>query len=133
MTVFLTFGVYSLRVSSDLPVQSKYFPLISVYFLIGVLYAFMSILWFALANRYLTKNSVPKCFSPIAFLLKKYQTSKNVKLKDPVKDEEAEYGRICNKYATRKCNKCEDCQVCITAKEKEAIKKRQKEETELLV
>ena len=129
MTVFLTFGVYSLRVSNDLPVQSKYFPMISVYFLVGVLYAFMSIIWFAVANSFLTKNSVPKCLRQIVYLIKRYQSAKTVKQsesKESVKDEEVD-------QQIRKCNKCEDCKICLTAKEKEAIKKKQKEETELLV
>ena len=59
MTTFLTLAVYSLRVSADLPVQSEYFPLISVYFFIGLLLTFISLVWFVVANSFNVNQHVP--------------------------------------------------------------------------
>ena len=66
MTTFLTFGVYALRISSDLPVQSEYMPLVSIYFNICILYTLISLIWFAIANYFVDKTRLPKCLKLFA-------------------------------------------------------------------
>ena len=70
VTTFLTYGVYSLRVSSDLRVQSQYFPVISYYFLFCIMYTLLLLIWFVMANYYLT-NKLPKILSGPASILNK--------------------------------------------------------------
>ena len=45
MTSFLTFAVTSLRVSSDIPVQSDYLPLITLYMILSIFYTFIGFFW----------------------------------------------------------------------------------------
>ena len=60
----------SVRVSSDIPIQSDYLPLISLYFSFGILYTFISFNWFIIANVYRTNNYLPKYFKMFAKCLK---------------------------------------------------------------
>lgn len=60
MTTFLTFSVYSLRVSGDIPVQSEYLPYVLIYFIFSVLNTLLSLFWFVLANHFLAKTILPK-------------------------------------------------------------------------
>ena len=46
MTSFLTFAVTSLRVSSDIPVQSDYLPLITLYMILSIFYTFIGFYMF---------------------------------------------------------------------------------------
>ena len=39
-------AIISVRVSNDIPIQSEYLPLITLYFLLSLLYAFISYAWF---------------------------------------------------------------------------------------
>ncbi len=48
MTSFLTLSVNSLRIAGDIPVQSEYLPLITLYNLLSIFYAFLGLLWFIL-------------------------------------------------------------------------------------
>ena len=45
MTSFLTFSMNSLRVSADIPVQSEYLPLITLYMLLSMMYTFSGLSW----------------------------------------------------------------------------------------
>ncbi len=47
MTSFLTFTVTSLRVSSDIPIQSDYLPLITLYMILSILYTLFGFVWWA--------------------------------------------------------------------------------------
>ena len=68
MTTFLTLAIYSLRVSGDLPVQSQYFPLISIFFFIGLLLTFIAFVWFIAANSLRAKQRVPKILEKLCFI-----------------------------------------------------------------
>ena len=46
MTSFLAFIMSSVRISSDIPNQSEYLPLITLYFLLSILYTFIGFMWF---------------------------------------------------------------------------------------
>ncbi len=68
MTTFLSLAIYSLRVSGDLPVQSQYFPLISIFFFIGLLLTFIAFVWFIAANSLRAKQRVPKILEKLCFI-----------------------------------------------------------------
>ena len=59
MTVFLTFGVYALKINSDLPVQSQFVSLFSTYFIVSTIYTLIALMWFIVANYFVIKNSIP--------------------------------------------------------------------------
>ena len=63
-------AMISVRVSSDIPIQSDYLPLISLYFFFGILYTFISFNWFIIANSYKTNNYLPKYLKAFAKCLK---------------------------------------------------------------
>ena len=60
MTIFMTFSIYSLRVSSDMPTQSQYLPMVTLYFLLGISYTFIAYIWFIIANEFQTKSNTPQ-------------------------------------------------------------------------
>ena len=70
MTTFLNMAMISVRVSSDIPIQSDYLPLFSLYFFFGILYTFISFNWFIIANVYRTNNYLPKYLKAFAKCLK---------------------------------------------------------------
>jgi hypothetical protein len=52
-------AIISVRVSADIPIQSEYLPLISLYFFLGLLFTFLSFNWFVVINSFRTNKSVP--------------------------------------------------------------------------
>lgn len=134
MTTFLTYGVYSVRTSSDLPVQSEYFPLISVYFFLSVIYTFVSLGWFFLINNFLTKNEIPILFNPVIYLMHKIRstirTSKKQTSTVSAENTNSKSNQTQDQIG-KKCMKCETCDECLLAKKAETKKKNAKEELEL--
>jgi hypothetical protein len=52
-------GIISIRVSSDIPVQSSYLPLISLFFMLNILFTFVSFAWFVAYNRFKSEKYLP--------------------------------------------------------------------------
>jgi hypothetical protein len=52
-------GIISVRISSDIPIQSEYLPLISLFFFLSLLFTFISFNWFVIVNSFRTNNSIP--------------------------------------------------------------------------
>ena len=128
-------AVYSLRVQSDLPVQSQYFPIVSYYFLFSMLYAFFSLIWFLTAvyleNIYLIKNDMPKYLEKLIFILNKiwfYRIISYVGAEKKKKNTDVEE---MNPYKCLKCQDLEKCVKCITEQDKDDKKKKKKEKSEL--
>ena len=69
MAIFLTLAIYSVRIASDFPTQSDYIPIISIYFKLGLLFTYISLLWFAYAEYLRTKKEVPKIMVKMANLV----------------------------------------------------------------
>ena len=74
----------SVRVSSDIPIQSDYLPLISLYFFFGILYTFISFSWFIIANVYRTNNYLPKYLKAFAKCLKYFNEKMLKKLANKI-------------------------------------------------
>ncbi len=106
MTTFLTYGVYSVRIASDLPVQSEYLPMISIYFFFGIIFTLISLIWFLVANYYSSKNEIPSFF----ICMSRLKISKTV----PIKITE---------QTKNKCHQCQLCEDCELTKQKEKEKK----------
>ena len=71
MTTFMTFSVYSLRISTDMPVESNFVPMVTLYFILGISYTFLSFIWFIIANEFITKSYLPKFLISVASVVKR--------------------------------------------------------------
>ena len=69
LTIFLSYAVYALRVSTDLPVQSEFIPFITVYYIASIFLTFLSMIWFCFLNRMQTKNHIPLLLRKLAILV----------------------------------------------------------------
>lgn len=66
ITTFLNLAIISVRVSGDIPVQSDYLPLISLFFFLSILYTFISFIWFVIAENLKIKKYMPVFIQIIA-------------------------------------------------------------------
>ena len=103
MTVFLTFGVYALKINGDMPTQSEYIPIVSIYFIVSTIYTLISLVWFVIAHYFALKSRIPK---PLVFIAEKFQYVFSfdwiAKIKEPKKkpspDSAAKLGSIESVY-----------------------------------
>jgi len=155
MTTFLTFAVQSLNINNYLPVQSLYIPLISTYFMFSIFITFFSLIWFLIANKFVSKPFLPKPFEKIAKLIQTCLFCIYPEVKEKVKPVETKIVQQTteNKKETiesieapsisaveqpdivkpSKCDKCTMCSKCQEEKDKEKNKKKLKETIEALV
>jgi hypothetical protein len=77
MTILLTIAVYSVRISSDIPIQSEYLPLISLYFFLSILFTFIAMLWFIILNRFATNKKMPKLLMVVTEIMMNIIKRKN--------------------------------------------------------
>ena len=117
MTVLLTLAVYSLKVSSDFPTQSLYLPYVSIYFTMGYIHTFISLLWFCAQNYAIEtkqhfwwinvlsflKGQVDNFFNMIFYCFEDY-------------GDEEEY--LDPSMYKQVCNKCDLCINCLKDKKK---------------
>jgi hypothetical protein len=62
MTCFLTFSVNLIVISSEIPVQSDYLPVVSIYFLFSIIHSLTSIIWFTFISHCDRTNYLPMVF-----------------------------------------------------------------------
>jgi hypothetical protein len=120
MISWMTFAVTGLRISGEIPVQSNYLPLITLYILLSILYTFAGFTWFIIANRLSKRHHLPEFLIKIAFMVKKI-------LFCIFKDTQKDYKNLLikpesNKIETNndkklikemeKCNFCNRCKNC---------------------
>jgi hypothetical protein len=67
MTTFLTFSVYSINTSNSIPMQSEYLPAVTVFFLLSILFALVSLSWFIIENYFRAHKKMP---APVKFYVK---------------------------------------------------------------
>lgn len=67
----MAFSVYSLRISSDLPVQSDNTPRITWFFLTSVIINLFSMSWFIQLNYFKTSDYLPKFYEYMVDFLKR--------------------------------------------------------------
>ena len=59
ISILLSFAVFKLRLSDDVPVQSDSIPLINVYFTLCITFSLASMIWFSLINNFRENNNLP--------------------------------------------------------------------------
>lgn len=71
LTTFLNLAIIFNRVSSDIPVQSKELPTISLFFLLCLFYTFLSLVWFTFVEQCKQRCHIPRPIYVFANLIKK--------------------------------------------------------------
>jgi hypothetical protein len=71
ITSWLTFAVNSVRISNDIPVQSEYLPLITLYMLMSMIYTLFAFVWFIIADHLSKTKKIPFIFKLVADTLRK--------------------------------------------------------------
>jgi hypothetical protein len=80
LSVFLSFAVYSLRISSELPVQSEHIPTITIYYIVSIVLTLMVMLWFYLFNAIQASGHIPLFLLKIVLLIRKFGSKKVTKI-----------------------------------------------------
>ena len=140
MSGFFTFSVYSLRIATDMPLQSDYMPDIASYFLASITLNMISFVWFVYMNRCLLRSEIPVCLDKFADLLKKLfcicfpdekkvsnSDSLNIVVKDAEKAKMEEKLEIVTNLEGKKMNKKEKCGLCDRCNSCEADFKKDKD------
>ena len=150
MTTFLTYAVQSLNIAGFLPVQSQYYPLISIYFLMSLICTFSSLVWFWYTNKLLTENKIPSSLRVVANYVKKclffifIPSVTNQEIFErkitPENDltitnlDKANVSKETEQKEINKCNNCELlCSKCIHKKQIDEDKRKEKENNESLI
>lgn len=60
MTSLMTYSVYSVRISNEIPIQSEYMPLITLYFILSIFYTLITFIWHIVKNFLTTNKKWPK-------------------------------------------------------------------------
>ena len=63
-------AMIAIRVSSLMPVQSSYLPLISLYFFLSLFYSMIALTWFVIMDRFQQKKDLPNFLKKLALNLK---------------------------------------------------------------
>ena len=63
----MSMGIISVRVASDIPIQSEYLPLISLYFLLGMFYTFLAFRRNKVSNQEI-KNEIEELIGILNYL-----------------------------------------------------------------
>ena len=146
MTMLMTFSVNSVRVSSDMPVESEFLPMVTLYYILGISFVFLAFNWFILANEFSTKNNLPKCllkcvlitkrivfwkFNEKPFWLRRKNVSPSLTLpsKDKIFDDTSIKTGVpeIKLKEVKTCFNCDLCENCLKLKDAEKEKRSVKE------
>lgn len=67
ISIMLSFSVFKLRLSDDVPVQADIIPLINIYFTLCMSFSLSAMIWFSLRNVFERKEHLPPCIRYIVF------------------------------------------------------------------
>ena len=62
MTSFLTFSVTAVRISNDIPTQSEYLPLVTLFIMLSMIYTFIGLVFFILIDSFAKMKRIPSFF-----------------------------------------------------------------------
>ena len=71
MTSFLTFTVTAVRISGDIPTQSEYLPLVTLYIVLSMIFTLIGMICFILFESFSKNKKIPGFFMVILFYVKK--------------------------------------------------------------
>lgn len=88
MTCFLTYSVYSLNFSNLFPQQSQYLMMITLFFLLSIVWTFISMVWFILYIYFTTAATMPHVLYVLCEKLQKLFNASSSKRTHPNKTTE---------------------------------------------
>jgi len=145
MTTFLTYAVQSLNIAGFLPVQSQYYPLISIYFLMSLICTFLSLVWFWYSNKHLTENKIPSSLRVVAKYVKKClffifipaETNQEIMPESDLTITNLDKANVSKEIEQKEIDKCSKCEIlcsrCVQYKLKDDKEKKEKENNESLI
>jgi hypothetical protein len=148
MTTFLTYSVYAVRLSNDLPTQSEFLPLITLYFIVSTFFTLLSMFWFFLCNFILVKGSMPGMILKFCEILRYRSISCNclskfsktvpvttiIIIQDVENDEEITSKEVLKENLdVISCQKCNNLLNCEKAENEEKEQAKTKKEFEINV
>ena len=122
MTIFLTLGVYGINVANIFPLQSDYIPTITIYFIMGITYTFLCLLWFVYAEYLKSKDKMPPFLIKVSNFGKilcfcSFRKSPGLPIISPkTLEEKVDKIELKKEY---NCNNCEACNNCLKQKDAE--------------
>jgi hypothetical protein len=84
ISIMLSFSVFKLRLSDDVPVQADIIPLINIYFTLCMSFSLSAMIWFSLRNVFERKEYLPCCVRYVVFnyLMFLHSNKEKMKLED---------------------------------------------------
>jgi hypothetical protein len=118
LSIFLTFSIYSLRISGEIPVQSEYLPMVSVYFIVSVVFILLTLCWVVLENQLRAKLYLPAwlMFDLRRLNPKSRRMINETKKSDADEVEEAQSADACEKCEPKRCSSCRSKKISIWTK-----------------
>jgi hypothetical protein len=71
MTHFMTLATFSVRSQADVAPQAQFIPMITMYYVLSISYAFIALIWFIVADHLTTKQNIPKFLVAFAAFIKR--------------------------------------------------------------
>ena len=71
MTHFMTLATFSVRSQADIAPQGQFLPMITLYYVLSIMYTFIALIWFIVADHWTTKQNVPKFLVTFAAFIKR--------------------------------------------------------------
>ena len=71
MSHFMILATYSVRMQADTSPQGQFLPMITLYYILSIGYAFVALIWFIIAENWTTKQNVPKFLVKFSVFIKR--------------------------------------------------------------
>ena len=136
MTCFLTYSVYGVRISAEMPTQPEVLPVITIYFYISILHTLVSMLWFVIFNYATDKEKMPPevlrfaaNLQSLASIVREFQRTKSsvneANASSAQKDPSSDYeDKIETLSSCGDCDKCAQCKLnALGEKQKSSARK----------
>ena len=71
MSQFMTLATFSVRSQADVAPQGQFLPMITLYYVLSIMYTFIALIWFIVADHWTTKQNIPKFLGAFAAFIKR--------------------------------------------------------------
>ena len=71
MSQFMTLATFSVRSQADIAPQGQFLPMITLYYVLSIMYTFIALIWFIVADHWTTKQNPPKFLVTFAAFIKR--------------------------------------------------------------
>ena len=67
----MTLATFSVRSQADIAPQGQFLPMITMYYVLSIMYTFIALIWFVVADNWTTKQNIPKFLITFATFIKR--------------------------------------------------------------